>query len=78
MQPSNFRRAKEKERQAAAGPEPSPYADTQVEIKLNEEYFRSQGLEDMLEEAPEEEEAAKVEPEIQVNLDAEYFKWKNS
>ncbi|MBR1629133.1 MAG: hypothetical protein IJ679_07700 [Lachnospiraceae bacterium] len=74
IEDENARRAKEKEREAA-NPEPSPYADTQVEIKLNEEYFRSQGLEEYLDEPPEEEKEAVV-PEINVNLDAEYFKWK--
>ena len=77
IEDENARRAKEKEKEKA-NPEPSPYADTQVEIKLNEDYFRSQGLEDYLEDAPLEDEPKKEEAQIQVNLDAEYFKWKEA
>ncbi len=73
IEDENARRKKEKERQAA-NPEPSPYATGPIQVHLNEEYFRSQGLEEYL-DAPVEEKPA-VEPDINVNLDAEYFKWK--
>ena len=75
IEDENARRAKEKEHNKA-NPEPSPYADTKVDIKLNEDYFRSQGLEEYLEETPPEDKPKIVEPEINVNLDAEYFRWK--
>ena len=41
---------------------------------MNEDYFREQGLEDLLEPKPEKETPQEVE--INVDLDAEYFKWK--
>ncbi len=74
IQDENVRIAKEKELQANAAPEPSPYEDTQIEVHVNEDYFREQGLEDLLEPQPEEEAAPEVD--INVDLDAEYFKWK--
>ncbi|MBQ9631794.1 MAG: hypothetical protein IJV04_02615 [Lachnospiraceae bacterium] len=74
IEDENARRAKEK---ANKVDEPSPYADTSIEVKLNEDYFRSQGLEEYLDEPAEEEEKPTVTPEVNVNLDAEYFKWKN-
>ena len=74
IQDENVRIAKEKELQANAAPEPSPYEDTQIEVHVNEDYFREQGLEDLLEPQPEEE--AVPEVDINVDLDAEYFKWK--
>lgn len=74
IQDENVRIAKEKELQANAEPEPSPYEDTQIEVHVNEDYFREQGLEDLLEPKPEKETPQEVE--INVDLDAEYFKWK--
>lgn len=74
IQDENARAAKEKELQANEEPEPSPYEDTQIEVHVNEDYFREQGLEDLLE--PEAEEEKPEEVEINVDLDAEYFKWK--
>lgn len=74
IQDENARAAKEKELQANAEPEPSPYEDTQIEVHVNEDYFREQGLEDLLE--PKAEEDKQDEVEINVDLDAEYFKWK--
>lgn len=67
-------RAKEKEEEL----QPSIYAAIKPEIKINTEYFERAGIplaEDIPEEAPEE----KMEPvtaEVKVNLDSEYFKWK--
>lgn len=57
--------------------EPSPYKAVKPEIKINREYFEQQGItfEEPEEEQPEEK-AEKVTPEINVNLDSEYFKWK--
>lgn len=57
--------------------EPSPYAAVKPEIKINAEYFEKVGI--PLEEEAEEEPEAAAEPiqaEVSVNLDAEYFKWK--
>lgn len=70
----------EKERAKAKDePEqPLSYASIKPEIKINAEYFEKAGIsmvEDEMEEVPEE----KMEPvaaEVKVNLDAEYFKWK--
>ena len=45
--------------------ESSPYAAVKPEIKINRDYF----------EQPEER-TEKAAPEISVNLDSEYFKWK--
>ncbi len=47
------------------------------EIRINEAYFREHGISlDDVEEMPEEK-VEKVTAEIKVNLDSEYFKWKN-
>ena len=51
------------------------YAAVKPEIRINEEYFREHGLSLEEEEQPEEITEA-VKPEITVNLDSEYFKWK--
>lgn len=45
------------------------------EIRINEAYFREHGL-SLESEAVPEEKTEKVMPEISVNLDSEYFKWK--
>lgn len=58
--------------------QPSPYAGMKPEIKINEEYFEKAGI-SLTEEEPEEmpeEKAEAVSAEVKVNLDAEYFKWK--
>lgn len=58
--------------------QPSPYAGMKPEIKINAEYFEKAGI-SMTEEEPEEIPEEKSEPvsaEVKVNLDAEYFKWK--
>ncbi len=75
IEDENARRAKEKA-QGQSEEEKDPYADTQIEVKVNEEYFRQQGLEDLLDDKPDDEEIEL--PEINVDLDAEYFKWKES
>lgn len=59
--------------------EPSVYAAIKPEIKINAEYFEKAGI-PLAEEEPEED-AAEEKPEsipaeVKVNLDAEYFKWK--
>jgi hypothetical protein len=82
-------RNKELERQKNAGKpeeekERSIYADRQTGIKVNQEYLDKLGLalEEALEEESrqeqqsEEESGAKQEAEIRVNLDADYFQWK--
>lgn len=68
------KRAKGKEEE----PQPSPYAAVKPEIKINAEYFEKAGIsmaEEQTQELPEEEKDV-VPPEVKVNLDAEYFKWK--
>ncbi len=74
IEDENARRAKEKENHVPEE-EKDPYADTQVEIKINEEYFKAQGLEDLLDKEDKEEDDTEL-PEIKVDLDAEYFAWK--
>ena len=56
--------------------EASLYAAVKPEIKINEAYFREHGLLTEDEETEPEEEKQAVTPEINVNLDSEYFKWK--
>ena len=58
--------------------EPAPtIAAPKPEIRINEAYFREHGLslEDEPVEMPEEK-MEKVTAEVSVNLDSEYFKWK--
>ena len=57
---------------------PSIYANRQTEIKINEEYFEKMGiaLEQEAEKEIEQTLMKNVETEIKVNLDADYFKWK--
>jgi hypothetical protein len=84
-------RNKELERQKNAGKpeeeqqERAIYSDRQTEIKINQEYLDKLGLaiEGALEEEFRQEEAkseetkeAAQEAEIRVNLDADYFRWK--
>lgn len=57
---------------------PSTYAAIKPEIKVNTEYFEKAGI-PLVEEEPEEipeEKMESVTAEVKVNLDAEYFKWK--
>lgn len=59
--------------------EKSRYEDRMTEIKINPEYFERTGQ--VLEELPEKEEKKSKEkketgPQITVDLDSEYFKWK--
>lgn len=71
----------EKEKKASEKNEKSEtflYANRQTEIKINEEYFEKMGL--ALEQEAEKEMEQTIinatEAEIKVNLDADYFKWK--
>lgn len=48
------------------------YANRQTEIKINQEYFEKMGI--ALEEEKEEESAPEVD--IKIDLDADYFQWK--
>ena len=56
-------------------PEPS-YKAVKPEIRVNEAYFREHGLSLEIEEEQPEEKVEKVTAEVSVNLDSEYFKWK--
>jgi multidrug efflux pump subunit AcrB len=83
-------RNKELERQKNAGKpeeeqERAIYSDRQTEIKINQEYLDKLGLaiEGVLDEEVKQEEEkstdtndAAREAEIRVNLDADYFRWK--
>lgn len=67
--------------------EPNIYADRQTEIKVNQEYLDKLGL-SVVDETQKEitagdetqkgddEELKELEAEVRVNLDADYFKWK--
>lgn len=58
--------------------QPSVYAAIKPEIKINTEYFEKAGI-PLVEEEPEEipeEKTENVTADVKVNLDAEYFKWK--
>ena len=73
-----IKKEQEKEKHAE---EPSPYAAVKPEIHINAEYFEKAGipLEEETGAVPEQEEAVSaeaVQAEVNVNLDAEYFKWK--
>lgn len=62
--------------------EPSPYTAVKPEIRINQEYFEKAGIvpeNEQVEEIPEdtrEESTPKAEVNVNVNLDAEYFHWK--
>lgn len=76
----NRQLAKEKAKKEKEQPEPSVYAAVKPEIKINQEYFDKVGMaleRELLEEMPSEEKKEPA-PEIKVNLDAEYFRWKES
>lgn len=59
--------------------EPSIYANRQTEIKINQQYFEKMGI--SVEEGAETESAAEsegaAEAELQMELDADYFQWKD-
>ena len=48
------------------------YANRQTEIKINQEYFEKMGI--SLDD--DVEEATNAEIDISIDLDADYFKWK--
>ena len=53
------------------------YANRQTEIKINQEYFEKMGIpldEDQVEDV--EETTSKAQVDIKVDLDADYFQWK--
>ena len=59
--------------------EPAHFTAAKPEIKINRDYFEQQGLSfDEPEAIPVEEEKEKAAPQINVNLDSEYFKWKET
>ena len=66
--------AKEKQKEKSA--EPSPYAAVKPEIRINETYFKEHGIALEEEEEQPEEKKEPVTAEVSVNLDSEYFKWK--
>ena len=70
----NRKLAKEHAEEKEEAPMPS-YADVKPEIRINEAYFREHGL-SLEEEEVSEEKTEKVTAEVSVNLDSEYFKWK--
>ncbi|MCI5919271.1 MAG: hypothetical protein MRZ75_08130 [Roseburia sp.] len=74
-------KAKKKEQQEI-DKEMSPYKSIKPEIHINEEFLREHGMMSSLEEEteamPESNETKDVAPEIKVNLDAEYFQWKEN
>ena len=56
---------------------PAPVtAAPKPEIRINETYFREHGLSFEEEEEIPEEKTEKVTAEVNINLDSEYFKWK--
>ena len=69
---------KKKEKNRKKEEKPSAYTAIKPEIKINAEYFEKAGI-PLQEEEPEDQLEKKPEntpAEIRVNLDAEYFKWK--
>jgi len=71
----NRKLAKEHAEEKEEAPMPS-YADVKPEIRINEAYFREHGLSLEEEEEIPKEKSEKITAEISVNLDSEYFKWK--
>ena len=74
-------RNREIEKQKKAGKpieerEPNIYANRQTEIKINQEYFDKMGISLDNDEVKEEEISEKAEVDIKVDLDADYFQWK--
>jgi hypothetical protein len=78
IEETNRKAEKEREKEKPSKEKSKGYKAVKPEIKINEEYFRQNGIpiEDEPEEAPDEEVKAHEAPEIRVNLDAEYFRWK--
>lgn len=54
--------------------ETSIYANRQTEIKINQQYFEKMGI--PLEEEKTEKTEEQTEAEVMLNLDADYFQWK--
>lgn len=71
----NRKLAKERAEEKDEMPEPT-IAAPKPEIRINEAYFREHGLSLDEDEPVQEEKMEKVTAEISVNLDSEYFKWK--
>ena len=68
---------REKEKKESREEKKSPYQAIKPEIRINPEYFKKAGI-PLEDEEPEEDaaEGKKEIPEVTVDLDAEYFKWK--
>lgn len=73
IEEQNKKLAKENAQEEAPKP---VYTAPKPEIRVNEAYFREHGLSLEPEEEQPEEKKEKVTAEISVNLDSEYFKWK--
>lgn len=58
--------------------EMSPYKSIKPEIRVNEEFLREHGMAADLEDEAPAEEMKEIKPEIKVNLDSEYFQWKEN
>lgn len=71
----NRKLAKERAEEKEEAPMPT-YTAAKPEIRINEAYFREHGLSLEEEEAVPEEKMEKITAEVSVNLDSEYFKWK--
>lgn len=72
--------AREKAKKEKEPQESSAYAAVRPEIKVNQDYFDKMGISletEFAEEIPQEEKR-EAAPEVVVNLDAEYFKWKEN
>ena len=71
----NKERQKEKEKgNPTHASETSLYANRQTEIKVNQEYLEKMGL--SVDEVSETKESEMVEADIKIDLDADYFRWK--
>lgn len=70
----NKKRTKEKLSETEA--EPAAPAAPKPEIRINEAYFKEHGIALEEEEKQPEEKTEYTAPEVTVNLDSEYFKWK--
>jgi hypothetical protein len=79
IEEANRKIQKENEKEKSSKEKSPLYKPVKPEIKINEDYFRQNGIpieDDEPEETAEEEQIAHEAPEIRVNLDAEYFRWK--
>lgn len=75
IEDANRKAEKEKrKREAEQEQEMSIYKSIKPDIKINEEYFEEHGI--PIEKETPEEKKTDVMSEIKVNLDAEYFQWK--